>query len=192
MVRTFEKRQEWHREDLERERDLAKSAWLPVWWQLVSTIITTLAVFVVVLVLLFVVVLPPRAGTPLANAIAALRSDALCFTYDPRVQPVQPAAPQQLALSRCAKMDECKSWADKAEALSSYAKQANDNTLHRLADRIQARAIRREGELLEEIEAATNQHDISGGAGAAGGISRNSVLPRRAALVARRSGRAAC
>jgi len=89
-------------------------------------------------------------------------------------------------------MDECKSWADKAEALSSYAKQANDNTLHRLADRIQARAIRREGELLEEIEAATNQHDISGGAGAAGGISRNSVLPRRAALVARRSGRAAC
>ena len=59
-----------------------------------------------------------------------------------------------MALSRCAKVDECKSWADKAEALSSYAKQANDKTLHRLADRIQARAIRREGELLEEVVAA--------------------------------------
>jgi hypothetical protein len=42
-----------------------------------------------------------------------------------------------------------------AEALASYAKQANDSTLRRLADRIQARAIRREGELLGEIEAAT-------------------------------------
>jgi hypothetical protein len=60
----------------------------------------------------------------------------------------------KVALSRCAKVDECKSWADKAEALASYAKQANDNTLRQLADRIQARAIRREGELLEEIEAA--------------------------------------
>jgi hypothetical protein len=81
-------------------------------------------------------------------------------------------------------MDECKSWADKAEALSSYAKQANDNTLHRLADRIQARAIRREGELLEEIEAATNQHDISGGAGA--GPSKGRFAAGRAAGLSER------
>jgi hypothetical protein len=60
----------------------------------------------------------------------------------------------KVALAKCAKVDECKSWADKAEALASYAKQANDNTLRRLADRIQGRAIRREGELLEEVVAA--------------------------------------
>jgi hypothetical protein len=52
-------------------------------------------------------------------------------------------------------MDECKTWADKAEALASYAGHANNNTLRQLADRIQARAIRREGELLQEIAAAT-------------------------------------
>jgi len=56
------------------------------------------------------------------------------------------------ALSKCTKMDECKDWSDKAEALASYARQANDDQLRKMADRIQARAIRRAGELYNQIE----------------------------------------
>jgi len=56
------------------------------------------------------------------------------------------------ALANCASIDECKDWADKAEALASYAKQADDDTLRKQADRIQARAIRRCGELLRQFE----------------------------------------
>jgi hypothetical protein len=55
------------------------------------------------------------------------------------------------ALEHCSRVDECKDWADKAEALASYARQADDSDLRKLADRIQARAIRRCGELLKEI-----------------------------------------
>jgi len=40
----------------------------------------------------------------------------------------------------------------RAKALASYAKQANDETLHRYADRIKARAIRRCGQLVKQIE----------------------------------------
>lgn len=56
------------------------------------------------------------------------------------------------ALANCASIDECKDWADKAEALASYAKQADDDTLRKHADRIQARAIRRCGELLKQFD----------------------------------------
>lgn len=56
------------------------------------------------------------------------------------------------ALAECARIDECQSWASKAEALASYAKQADDDTLRKMADRIQARAVRRAGELLKQIE----------------------------------------
>jgi hypothetical protein len=67
----------------------------------------------------------------------------------------------KLALSECSRIDECKDWADKAEALASYARQADDDTLMNTAIRIRARAIRRCGELLKEIEPAKNQHDVS-------------------------------
>lgn len=60
----------------------------------------------------------------------------------------------KIALSECSRIDECKDWANKAEALASYARQADDDTLRKTADRIQARAIRRCGELLKEIESA--------------------------------------
>lgn len=56
------------------------------------------------------------------------------------------------ALSECASKDECWQWADKAAALASYAKQAQDETLHAYARRIRARAIRRAGELLKQVE----------------------------------------
>lgn len=60
----------------------------------------------------------------------------------------------KVALADCYRIDECKTWADKAEAIASYAKQADDTTLRAFADRIQARAVRRCGELLRDFESA--------------------------------------
>lgn len=56
------------------------------------------------------------------------------------------------ALANCAQLDECQDWADKAAALASYAKQANDDEMMKMAVRIRDRAIRRAGELLKQIE----------------------------------------
>lgn len=56
------------------------------------------------------------------------------------------------ALARCVKIDECKQLADKAEALSSYYAQSKDETMQRACDQIKARATRRVGELLIEVE----------------------------------------
>lgn len=63
------------------------------------------------------------------------------------------------ALAECSRIDECHEWANKAEALASYARQADDDTLRKLADRIQARAVRRCGELLKQYNGhGNNQH----------------------------------
>lgn len=62
------------------------------------------------------------------------------------------------ALARCERIDECQDWADRAEALSSYARQINDATLRALADRIQARAVRRAGELLKPFDGRGNSN----------------------------------
>jgi hypothetical protein len=59
------------------------------------------------------------------------------------------------ALAECSSIDECKDWSDKAAALASYAKMSDDDTLRKYAERIQARAIRRCGELLRQIEPAS-------------------------------------
>lgn len=56
------------------------------------------------------------------------------------------------ALSNCTSIDECRDWADKAAALASYARQADDDSLHKFAVRIQARAVRRCGELLKQYD----------------------------------------
>jgi hypothetical protein len=58
------------------------------------------------------------------------------------------------ALAQCSKVDECQDWADKAMAMASYARQSNDETLYKYAERIKARAIRRCGELLRQVPAA--------------------------------------
>jgi len=55
------------------------------------------------------------------------------------------------ALAVCDRADECQDWADKAQALASYARQSDDQSLRKMADRIQARAIRRCGELLKQF-----------------------------------------
>lgn len=56
------------------------------------------------------------------------------------------------ALAQCASLDECSEWADKAAALASYAKQAEDEELEKMAVRIRGRAVRRMGEILKQIE----------------------------------------
>lgn len=69
------------------------------------------------------------------------------------------------ALSECVALDECKSWADKAAALASYAKQANDEELMKMATRIRDRAIRRAGEILSQVNgqgARTDQLSVGG------------------------------
>lgn len=58
------------------------------------------------------------------------------------------------ALYTCASIDECQQWADKAAALASYAKQAEDEELMKMAIRIRDRAVRRAGELLKQIPSA--------------------------------------
>lgn len=77
----------------------------------------------------------------------------------PAISPAQARLPQtyeaaRLALSECQSIDECQSWSDKAAALASYAKQAEDETLMKMAARIKARASRRAGELFHQIAPA--------------------------------------
>lgn len=77
------------------------------------------------------------------------------------------------ALARCEKVDECQDWADKMAALASYAKQADDESLFTMAVRIQARAIRRCGELLKEVAPAKGKRsDLEPGGGAPPKLSR--------------------
>jgi|SRR4029453_3692686 hypothetical protein len=69
------------------------------------------------------------------------------------------------ALATCTRVDECKAWADKAGALASYARQAKDRSLRTMAERIQARAIQRCGQLLQAIQPARGANqNISRGA----------------------------
>lgn len=76
--------------------------------------------------------------------------DSLPNITDARLPVVYERATQ--ALAECTRIDECQEWANKAEALASYARQSHDDTLRKMADRIQARAIRRCGDLLKQIE----------------------------------------
>lgn len=66
------------------------------------------------------------------------------------------------ALAVCQRIDECREWADKAAALASYAKQAEDKTLRNYAVRIQSRAVRRCGELLDDFDGRGNHRKTEG------------------------------
>lgn len=91
----------------------------------------------------------------------------------------------KVALSQCSEVDECKDWADKAHALASYARQANDETLMKYARRIQLRAYRRAGELLKQFDGRgahmktdssdPSQRDIANQAGMSERQQKNSV-----------------
>lgn len=91
----------------------------------------------------------------------ALALNALPSIDDAKLPIVYERATQ--ALAECSRIDECKEWANKAEALASYARQSKDETLRKMADRIQARAIRRCGELLKQIpsgQGSANQYTV--------------------------------
>jgi len=60
----------------------------------------------------------------------------------------------KIAIRECSRLDECKEWTDRSAALASYARQSEDKELEKTAMRIRARACRRCGELLKEIEKA--------------------------------------
>ena len=60
----------------------------------------------------------------------------------------------KVALAECNHIDECKDWGDKMQALASYARQSEDKEMEKTAMRIRARAVRRCGVLLKEIEKA--------------------------------------
>lgn len=70
------------------------------------------------------------------------------------------------ALAECSRIDECEQWKDKAVALASYARQANDTALLEYASRIKNRAVRRLGELSRTVETAerrrTDLHPTGG------------------------------
>lgn len=72
------------------------------------------------------------------------------------------------AIAECERIDECKSWSDKAAALASYARQARDDSLRVMAVRIQARAERRCGVLLQQIPRADGSTRYGQSAGQAG------------------------
>lgn len=76
------------------------------------------------------------------------------------------------ALAECVRIDECKDWADKAEALASYARQTRDSVLRRYCDRVQARAIRRCGELVNEIPDTNRGRPAENQAGTAPNLTR--------------------
>lgn len=76
----------------------------------------------------------------------------LAMTADAQLPQKYEAA--RRAIAECERIDECKTWSNKAAALASYALQAKDDSLRVMAVRIQARAERRCGELLKQIPRA--------------------------------------
>jgi len=64
----------------------------------------------------------------------------------------------KLAIMECFRTDECQDWADKMQALASYARQSQDYEMEKTALRIRSRAIKRGGEILKETEKATGAH----------------------------------
>jgi hypothetical protein len=81
----------------------------------------------------------------------------------------------KIALRDCSAVDECKEWADKASALASYAKQAGDTQLEEMAKRIRARAMRRAGELLKQVESAQGTNLPNVERAATGPIGKNAA-----------------
>lgn len=65
------------------------------------------------------------------------------------------------ALAICMRIDECRGWKAKAAALEEYAREAHDESLFNAASKIKARAIRRQGELLEAEEAKAGGGDTT-------------------------------
>jgi hypothetical protein len=127
---------------------------------------------------------PKRQSLGLVNAVPGT-SARLPATYE--------AA--QKAIAKCAGIDECKSWSDKAAALASYARQAKDHSLRVMAERIQARAVRRCGELLEQVpsgQGSKNQYgELRDGSVTRQEAAQNAGLSERQKVTAMRVARVA-
>jgi len=123
--------------------------------------------------------LPPQ-GLPALDALPGLSRARFPAAYQ--------AAHK--AISKCSRIDECKSWSDKAAALASYARQAKDHTLRMMAERIQARAIRRCGELLKQVpsgQGSKNQYgELRNGSVTRRGVAREAGLSDRQRVTALR------
>lgn len=116
---------------------------------------------------------------PQPNGIAAR---AIAARDNPGARLPQSYEAARTALSNCASVDECKDWADKAAALASYAKQAEDIELERMAARIRARAMRRAGELLKQIEPQKGGDRVSDQRDANGPLVSRSSVARDAGM----------
>jgi hypothetical protein len=79
------------------------------------------------------------------------------------------------AIAECVDLEELKALSDRQAALTSYARLAQDTTLHNLALRIQQRAQRRMGELIKTIPPAQGANLTAAGRAGAVPISRRSA-----------------
>ena len=86
------------------------------------------------------------------------------------------------AVAACARIDECKSWADKAVALAAYARQMKDTKMLDDARRIQDRAIRRGGELLQQVKSQKDAKFTKSLKGTAAPINGRAAAGRDAGL----------
>ena len=68
-----------------------------------------------------------------------LNAPAYFDFVDPRLPATYENA--RTALANCVEVDECKEWANKAMAMTSYARQANDDSLFKHAQRIRRRRL---------------------------------------------------
>ena len=69
------------------------------------------------------------------------------------------------ALIECEHVDECRDWANRAEALATYAHLARDEALELIARRVRLRAVARAGELLLMIPNNNRGLHLRGGGG---------------------------
>jgi hypothetical protein len=115
---------------------------------------------------------PSRYGTRAVYGYWQLAREPAALTRIDTTKARLPVSYEQakVALASCERIDECRDWANKAEALATYAKMADDDTLRQTADRIRARAVRRMGELLKQIDGSTRNKDISAPIGKEGAL----------------------
>lgn len=75
------------------------------------------------------------------NQLATIETKSLPVNYDHAKQ----------AIATCEEIDECSEWANKSAALAAYAAMSQDREMEHNALRIQARALRRAGQLAKQL-----------------------------------------
>jgi hypothetical protein len=93
-------------------------------------------------------------AAPVKGELIISRRDLERIPIDPNAKLPVTYANAKAAIAECESIDECKEWSDKMAALASYARQSRDDYMLNMAERIKARAMRRCGELLNELAPA--------------------------------------